>query len=40
MEIANNLSEKVLHDYESVKRTIVGDEKAYTELFKKYKDSE
>lgn len=39
MEIANNLSEKALHDYMVVKRAIVGDEKAYTELFKRYKDS-
>lgn len=33
------MSEKALLDYEIVKRAISGDEKAYTELFKKYKDS-
>ncbi|MDR0981989.1 MAG: sigma-70 family RNA polymerase sigma factor [Culturomica sp.] len=39
MEIKNNLSEKALIDYEIVKRAISGDERAYSELFKKYKDS-
>lgn len=39
MEITNNLSEKALHDYQVVKKAITGDEKAYTELFKRYKDS-
>jgi RNA polymerase sigma-70 factor (ECF subfamily) len=39
MEITNKLSEKALHDYRVVRRAIAGEEKAYTELFKKYKDS-
>lgn len=39
MEIANNLSEKALYDYKIVKNAIAGDEKAYAELFKRYKDS-
>lgn len=39
MEITNNLSEKALYDYKIVKRAIGGDEKAYAELFKRYKDS-
>ena len=39
MEINNNLSEKALCDYKIVCRAIAGEEKAYTELFKKYKDS-
>jgi RNA polymerase sigma-70 factor (ECF subfamily) len=39
MEIANNLSEKALHDYSIVKKAIAGDEKAFTELFQRYKDS-
>ncbi|MDL2231369.1 sigma-70 family RNA polymerase sigma factor [Porphyromonadaceae bacterium OttesenSCG-928-L07] len=39
MEIKNNLSEKALVDYEIVKKAISGSEKAYEELFKKYKDS-
>lgn len=39
MEITNNLSEKALFDYMVVKRAIAGDEKAYSELFKRYKDS-
>lgn len=39
MDIANNLSEKAIHDYMIVKRAINGEEKAYTELFKRYKDS-
>jgi len=39
MEIANNLSDKALYDYEVVKRAIQGEEKAYAELFKRYKDS-
>ncbi len=39
MEINNNLSEKALCDYKIVCRAIAGEEKAYAELFKKYKDS-
>ena len=39
MELNNNLSEKALYDYKVVKRAITGDEKAYAELFKRYKDS-
>ena len=39
MEITNNLSEKALCDYKIVCRAIAGEEKAYTELLKKYKDS-
>ena len=39
MEITNNLSEKALYDYKVVKNAIAGDEKAYSELFKRYKDS-
>ena len=39
MELTNNLSEKVLYDYKVVKRAITGDEQAYAELFKRYKDS-
>ena len=39
MEITNNLSEKALYDYKIVKNAIAGDEKAYAELFKRYKDS-
>lgn len=39
MEIKSNLSYKALHDYKVVKRAITGDDKAYTELFKRYKDS-
>ena len=38
MEITNNLSEKALYDYKVVKNAIAGDEKAYSELFKSYKD--
>ena len=33
------MSEKALYDYKVVKRAITGDEKAYAELFKRYKDS-
>ena len=39
MEITDGLSEKALVDYKIVKRAIAGDEKAYGELFKRYKDS-
>lgn len=39
MEITNNLSEKALTDYKIVRSAISGDEKAYSELFNKYKDS-
>lgn len=39
MEITNNLSEKALYDYKTVKNAIAGDESAYAELFKRYKDS-
>ena len=39
MEMTNNLSEKALGDYKIVCRAIAGEEKAYAELFKKYKDS-
>ncbi len=39
MEITNNLSEKALYDYKVVCNAIAGDEKAYGELFKRYKDS-
>ena len=39
MELTNNLSEKALYDYKVVKRAITGDEQAYAELFKRYKDS-
>ena len=39
MEITNNLSEKALYDYKIVRNAIAGDEKAYRELFKRYKDS-
>lgn len=38
-EITNNLSEKALYDYKIVRNAIAGDEKAYGELFKRYKDS-
>ena len=37
--MTNNLSEKALGDYKIVCRAIAGEEKAYAELFKKYKDS-
>ena len=33
------MSEKALYDYKVVKRAITGDEQAYAELFKRYKDS-
>ncbi|MGL5682427.1 MAG: RNA polymerase sigma factor [Marinifilaceae bacterium] len=39
MEVTNKLSEKALNDYRIVQAAIAGDEKAYGELFKKYKDS-
>lgn len=39
MEVENNLSEKGLCDYKIVLRAIKGEEKAYNELFKKYKDA-
>ena len=39
MEVVNNLSEKALQDYKIVQRAIKGEEKAFEELFKKYKDS-
>lgn len=39
MEITSNLSEKALYDYHVVKKAIAGEEKAYAELFKRYKDS-
>lgn len=39
MEVASNLSEKGLCDYKIVCRAIKGEEKAYSELFKKYKDA-
>ena len=39
MEITDGLSEHALVDYKIVKRAIAGDEKAYGELFKRYKDS-
>ena len=39
MEITDGLSEKALVDYKIVKRAIAGDEKAYGDLFKRYKDS-
>ena len=39
MEITDGLSEKALVDYKIVKRAIAGDEKAYGEFFKRYKDS-
>lgn len=39
MEVTNKLSEKALNDYRIVQAAIGGDEKAYGELFKKYKDS-
>lgn len=39
MELTNNLSEKALYDYKVVKRAITGDEQAYAELFKRYKNS-
>ena len=39
MEVGSKLSEKAQYDYKIVCRAIEGDEKAYDELFKKYKDS-
>lgn len=39
MDVSNNLSEKALNDYKIVRRAMVGDEKAFSELFKRYKDS-
>ena len=32
------MSEKALYDYKIVRNAIAGDEKAYGELFKRYKD--
>lgn len=39
MEIKHNLNDKELYDYKIVCHAIAGDEKAYGELFKRYKDS-
>lgn len=39
MEVANSLSEKALYDYKIVRDAIAGNEKAYSELFNRYKDS-
>lgn len=39
MEELEHLSAKALHDYELVKRAMEGDQKAYTELLKRYYDS-
>ncbi|MDR0766522.1 MAG: sigma-70 family RNA polymerase sigma factor [Odoribacteraceae bacterium] len=39
MEIVNNLSEKALHDYAIVKQAIAGNEKAFEELFQRYRES-
>ena len=40
MEVTTNLTEKALRDYELVKRAIEnGDQKAYAELMKNYRDS-
>ena len=39
MEITSNLSEKAFYDYKIVRNAIAGDENAYGELFKRYKDS-
>lgn len=38
MEIQNNLSKKALYDYELVKHALIGDEKAYSELYKRYRE--
>ncbi|MDR1273244.1 MAG: sigma-70 family RNA polymerase sigma factor [Odoribacteraceae bacterium] len=39
MEIASNLSDKAVHDYQVVRKAIAGDERAFTELFERYKES-
>lgn len=39
MEDLEHLSAKALHDYELVKRAMEGDQKAYSELLKRYYDS-
>lgn len=39
MELNSNLSEKAKHDYELVKLAIDGDQKAFEELFKRYRDA-
>jgi RNA polymerase sigma-70 factor (ECF subfamily) len=39
MELNSNLSEKAKHDYELVKMAIDGDQKAFEELFKRYRDA-
>lgn len=39
MELINNLSERAIYDYKIVQKAVAGDEKAYAELFKRYKDS-
>ncbi|PXX96195.1 RNA polymerase subunit sigma-24 [Marinifilum breve] len=39
MEINPNLSEKAQYDYRLVKASVNGDQKAYEELFKRYKDA-
>ena len=39
MELNSNLSDKAKHDYELVKLAIDGDQKAFEELFKRYRDA-
>lgn len=39
MEIENNLSQKAQYDFRLVEAANLGDEKAFTELMKKYKDA-
>ncbi|MCT4603113.1 MAG: sigma-70 family RNA polymerase sigma factor [Marinifilum sp.] len=39
MEINPNLSEKAQYDYRLVQASVNGDQKAYEELFKRYKDA-
>lgn len=39
MKLINNLSERAIYDYKIVQKAMAGDEKAYAELFKRYKDS-
>ncbi len=39
VKINKNLSEKALQDYEIVKRAVLGEEKAYSQLTKRYWDS-
>src|SRR5579863_8325757 len=39
MEELEHLSAKALHDYELVKEAMSGDQKAYSELLKRYYDS-